>query len=232
MVSVIIVAAGSSSRMNGVNKQLEKIGDIPVFVMSALKFDKSDKVGEILIAAPEDDVQRYEKLARNFGVEKLAAVVAGGDTRMGSVRRCLDKVSPKADYIAVHDGARPLIEPEDIERVFADAEKYNAAIAAVPAVDTIKTVGSNGFIESTPPRGKLFYAQTPQVFLKKLYLSCLEKADKTALLSITDDSSILELCGEYVKITEIEGCNMKITHPEDLAAAEAIYLSKRTVKNV
>ena len=158
MVSVIIVAAGSSSRMNGVNKQLEKIGDIPVFVMSALKFDKSDKVGEILIAAPEDDVQRYEKLARNFGVEKLAAVVAGGDTRMGSVRRCLDKVSTKADYIAVHDGARPLIEPED--------------------------------------------------------------------------SPVLELCGEYVKITEIESCNMKITRPEDLAAAEAIYLSKRTVKNV
>lgn len=232
MVSVIIVAAGSSSRMNGVNKQLEKIGDIPVFVMSALKFDSSDKVGEIIIAAPEDDVARYEKLARNFGVNKLAAVVAGGETRMQSVRKCLAEVSPEADYIAVHDGARPLIETEEIEKVFADAEKYKAAIAAAPAVDTIKTVGSNGFVENTPPRGKLFCAQTPQVFLKKLYLSCLEKADQTALLGITDDSSILEMCGEYVKITEIEGCNMKITHPEDLAAAEAVYQSKRTVRNV
>ncbi len=232
MVSVIIVAAGNSSRMNGVNKQLEKIGDIPVFVMSALKFDKSEKVGEIIIAAPKDDAARYEKLARNFGVEKLACVTEGGDTRMDSVRNCLAKVSPKADYIAIHDGARPLIETEEIEKVFADAEKYNAAIAAAPAVDTIKAVGSNGFIKSTPPREGLFYAQTPQVFLKKLYLSCLEKADKTALLNITDDSSVLELCGEYVKITEIQGCNMKITRPEDLAAAEAIYLSKRTVKNV
>lgn len=232
MVSVIIVAAGSSARMNGVNKQLEKIGDTPVFVMSALKFEKSEKVGEIIIAAPEDDAARYEKLARNFGVTKLAAVIAGGETRMQSVRSCLPAVSAKADFIAIHDGARPLIETEDIERVFADAEKYNAAIAAVPAVDTVKQVGSNGFIESTPARGNLYYAQTPQVFLKKLYLACLEKADQTALERVTDDSSILELCGEYVKITEISGCNMKITRPEDLAAAEAVFKGKRAVKNV
>lgn len=232
MVSVIIVAAGSSARMNGVNKQLEKIGDTPVFVMSALKFEKSDKVGEIIIAAPEDDTARYEKLARNFGVSKLAAVIAGGGTRMQSVRNCLPAVSSKADYIAIHDGARPLIETSEIERVFADAEKYNAAIAAVPAVDTVKAVGSNGFVESTPPRGNLYCAQTPQVFQRKLYLRCLEEADQTAAENATDDSSILEMCGEYVKVTEISGCNMKITRPEDLAAAEAVYRNKRAVKTV
>ncbi len=232
MVSVIIVAAGASSRMNGVNKQLEKIGETPVFVMSALKFERSEKVGEIIIAAPEDDTARYEKLARNFGVTKLAAVVAGGETRMRSVRNALAAVSAKFDYIAIHDGARPLIETEDIDRVIADAEKYNAAIAAAPAVDTIKAVGSGGFIESTPPRGNLYYAQTPQVFRKKLYLECLEKSDQTALESVTDDSSVLELCGEYVRITEINGCNMKITRPEDLTAAEAIYNNKRTVITV
>lgn len=232
MVSVIIVAAGSSARMNGVNKQLEKIGDTPVFVMSALKFNKSEKVGEIIIAAPEEDMARYEKLARNFGVSKLTAVIAGGETRMQSVRNCLGSVSSKADYIAVHDGARPLIETSEIEKVFADAEKYKAAIAAVPAVDTIKAVGSNGFIESTPARGNLYYAQTPQVFQRKLYLSCLEKADRKAAENATDDSSILEMCGEYVKVTEISGCNMKITRPEDLIAAEAVYRNKRTVKNV
>lgn len=232
MVSVIIVAAGLSSRMNGVNKQLEKIGETPVFVMSALKFERSEKVGEIIIAAPEDDTARYEKLARNFGVTKLAAVVAGGETRMRSVRNALAAVSAKYEYIAIHDGARPLIETEDINRVIADAEKYNAAIAAAPAVDTIKAAGSGGFIESTPPRGNLYYAQTPQVFRKKLYLECLEKADQTALESVTDDSSVLELCGEYVRITEINGCNMKITRPEDLTAAEAIYENKRTVITV
>lgn len=231
MVSVIIVAAGSSTRMNGVNKQLEKIGETPVFVMSALKFERSEKVGEIIIAAPEDDTARFEKLARNFGVNKLAAVVAGGETRMRSVRNALAAVSSKAEFIAIHDGARPLIETEDIDRVIADAEKYNAAIAAAPATDTIKTV-SGGFIESTPPRGNLYYAQTPQVFRKKLYLKCLEKADKTALESVTDDSSVLELCGEYVRITEINGCNMKITRPEDLTAAQAIFDNKRAVITV
>lgn len=230
-VSVIIVAAGSSTRMNGVNKQLEKIGDTPVFVMSALKFERSERVGEIIIAAPEEEVLRYEKLARNFGVSKLAAVVAGGDTRAKSVRNALDAVSPKADYIAVHDGARPLISTEEIERVFADAEKYNAAIAAVPATDTVKSVGGNGFIEETPQRDKLYYAQTPQVFKKTLYMSCLEKLGAQAD-SVTDDSSILELCGEYVRITEINGCNMKITRPDDLAAAEAIYNNRKTVKMI
>lgn len=230
-LSVIIVAAGSSARMNGVNKQLEKIGDTPVFVMSALKFEHSETVDEIVIAAPADDVSRYEKLARNYGVTKLSAVVPGGETRMLSVRNALKAVSPKADYIAVHDGARPLIETAEIERVFADAEKYNAAVAAVPVTDTIKAVADNGFIEETPPRRKLYCAQTPQVFQKKLYLSCLEKLGARADL-VTDDSSILELCGEYVRITEINCCNMKITHPDDLAAAEAIYKNRRTVKMI
>lgn len=217
--------------MNGINKQLEKIGDTPVFVMSALKFEQSQKVDEIIIAAPADDVPRFEKLARNFGVTKLSTVVAGGDTRAGSVRNALDAVSPKADYIAIHDGARPLIETSEIERVFADAEKYNAAIAAVPATDTVKSVGSNGFIEETPQRGKLYYAQTPQVFKKSLYMSCLEKLGAQAE-AVTDDSSILELCGEYVRITEINCCNMKITRPDDLAAAEAVFGNRRTVKMI
>ena len=232
MVSVIIVAAGSSSRMNGVNKQLERIGGTPVFVMSALKFDRSEKVGEIVIAAPADDTAHYEKLAREHGVSKLTAVVAGGETRMQSVRNCLGAVSPEADYIAIHDGARPLIEAGEIERVFADAEKYGAAIAAVPAVDTIKEVGSGGFIESTPPRGGLYYAQTPQVFLKELYLSCLDKIERTMADKVTDDAGILEMCGEKVGITEIRGCNMKITRAEDLVAAEALYRAARTVVTV
>lgn len=230
-ISVIIVAAGSSSRMNGVNKQLEKIGDTPVFVMSALKFERSEMTDEIIIAAPGEEVSRYEKLARNFGVSKLSAVVAGGDTRANSVRNALEAVSPKADYIAVHDGARPLIETSEIERVFADAEKYNAAIAAVPATDTVKSVGSNGFVEETPQRGKLYYAQTPQVFKKSLYMSCLEKLGAQAE-NVTDDSSILELCGEYVRITEINCCNMKITRPDDLAAAEAVFGNRKTVKMI
>lgn len=217
--------------MNGVNKQLEKIGDTPVFVMSALKFERSGKVDEIIIAAPADEIPRFEKLARNFGITKLSAVTAGGETRAMSVRNALERVSPKADYIAIHDGARPLIETGEIERVFADAEKYNAAIAAIPATDTVKIAAGNGFVEKTPQRGKLYYAQTPQVFKRSLYMSCLEKLGARAD-TVTDDSSVLELCGEYVKITEINCCNIKITRPDDLAAAEAIYGNRKTVKMI
>lgn len=229
MFSVIILAAGGSTRMEGTNKQLAKINDTPVFVMSALAFERSERVSEIIIAAPEEEYTRYEKLARNFGVTKLKTAVAGGATRFLSVKNALAQVSKECTHIAIHDGARPLISTADIDRVLADAVKYDAAIAAAPATDTVKKVGSNGFIENTPPREKLFYAQTPQAFSKKLYLDCVGKLGCTAE-SLTDDSALIEQCGGYVRITEITACNIKITRPDDLAAAEAIYTNRNTVK--
>ena len=208
--------------MNGINKQLAEINGMPVFVVSALAFERCEKVGEIIIAAPSGECGRFEALAKSFGVSKLSSVVEGGCSRFQSVKKALDAVSPSAELIAFHDGARPLITAEDIEKVLSDAEKYGAAIAAVPAIDTVKHVSSEGFIENTPDRSKLFYAQTPQVFRKKLFLDCLEKLGEKAE-NVTDDSQLLELCGEHVKITELSGCNMKITRPEDLTAARAIY---------
>lgn len=144
------------------------------------------------------------------------------------MKNALERVSPQADYIAVHDGARPLIETAEAERVFADAERYGAATAAIPATDTVKRV-ENGFVEATPPRDRLCYAQTPQVFRKELYLYCLERLGDRAD-EVTDDSGILELCGVKVRITEIKCCNMKITRPDDLVAAEAIYNNGKAVK--
>lgn len=231
MFSAIILAAGASARMEGLNKQLVKIGDTPVFIMSALAFEGSESVREIIIAAPAEEVSRFEKMARNYGVTKLKAAVSGGATRALSVKNALSQVSEDIGYIAVHDGARPLITTAEIDRVLADAVKYNAAIAAAPATDTVKRVGSNGFIEGTPPREKLYYAQTPQAFSKKLYLDCLERLG-AEIESATDDSSVLEMCGERVRITEIKCCNMKITRPDDLAAAEAIFNNRQEVKKV
>ncbi len=231
MFSAIILAAGSSTRMEGLNKQLVKIADIPVFVMSCLAFEKSEKVSEIILATPESDCSRFEKIARNYGVTKLKAVVSGGATRALSVKNALAAVSDKIEYVAIHDGARPLITTQEIDNVLADAVKYNAAIAASPAADTVKIVGSNGFVEDTPPREKLYYAGTPQAFSKKLYVKCLEKLGER-IEKATDDSSILEMCGEYVRITEVKCCNMKLTRPDDLAAAEAIYNNRKAVKKV
>lgn len=231
MFSVIIAAAGSATRMGGINKQLEKIGGTPVFVMSALKFNNLESVDEIIIAAPEEDLPRYEKIARNYGVTKLSAVVAGGSNRCNSIKNALNAVSPKCEFVAIHDGARPLIDPEDIQRVLNDALKYNAAIAVAPAVDTIKQVGSNGFIERTIPRSSLYYAQTPQAFSKKLLMDCFEKLGLQAE-NATDDSSIAEMCGEYVKITEITSPNFKITRPDDLIMAQAIFENRKVVKRI
>ncbi|MGN0687325.1 MAG: 2-C-methyl-D-erythritol 4-phosphate cytidylyltransferase [Oscillospiraceae bacterium] len=231
MFSAIILAAGSSSRMNGTNKQLAKIADMPVFIMSALNFDKSALVSEVIIAAPEDDLARYEQLAANYGVTKLKAVTPGGNTRFLSVKNALAYVSRECSHIAIHDGARPLIPTAEIDRVLSDAVKFNAAVAAAPATDTVKTVSGNGFIDSTLPRSRLYYAQTPQAFSKKLYLKCMEQLGEKAN-DLTDDSSLIEQCGGEVRITEVNCCNMKITRPEDLAAANAIYLARKSVKHL
>ncbi len=228
MFSAIILAAGSASRMEGINKQLAEIDGVPVFVMSALKFNASDMVSEVIIAAPQSDVQQFTELAKSFGVTKLKCVASGGATRALSVKNALNSVSDDCEYIAIHDGARPLIETADIDRVLNDAVCHNAAIAAAPATDTVK-VSQGGFISDTPDRSVLYYAQTPQAFSKKLYQDCLRQlGDEVALL--TDDSALIERCSGRVKLTEVTKCNMKITRPDDLAAAEAIYNYRRTVK--
>lgn len=226
MFSAIILAAGSASRMEGINKQLSEIDGVPVFVMSALKFNASDMVSEVIIAAPQSDVQQFTELAESFGVTKLKCVVSGGETRALSVKNALSFVSDECDYIAIHDGARPLIGTADIDRVLNDAIAHEAAIAAAPATDTVK-VSQDGFIADTPNRSRIYYAQTPQAFSKKLYQDCLRQlGDEAALL--TDDSALVERCGGRVKLTEVTKCNMKITRPDDLAAAEAIYRNRRT----
>ena len=120
----------------------------------------------------------------------------------------------------MHDGARPLITPEDIGRVLNDAVQYGGSIAAAPVTDTIKQC-RNGSVEATADRSALFAAQTPQAFRKSLYLSCIDKLGSRAD-GLTDDSALLELCGETVHITEITACNLKITRPQDLAIAQAV----------
>lgn len=223
MFSVIILAAGASLRMGGVNKQLSEIGGVPVFIMSALKFDRCEKTAEIIIAAPEEFCEKYRELAVRFGVKKLSCVVCGGRTRFESVKNALSAADKSCGFIAVHDGARPLIDEKNIERVFTDAERFGAAIAACRAVDTVKIVDESGFIVKTPPRENLFYAQTPQAFRRDLFEKCAEEIGER---EVTDDASVLEICGERVKITEISSCNMKITRPDDLAAARAVFESR------
>lgn len=217
-VSGIIVAAGSSSRMGGINKQLELIDGIPVVVKSALALNNCPSINEIIIATRPEDIDIISNLCKDFGVSKLSNVVAGGDTRMESVRNAISAVSEHSQYIAIHDGARPLVTSEDIERVISDAKKHNAAALGVPVKDTIKQVGKKGFIEDTPPRQSLFIAQTPQVFKLSLYLDAMGNATK----DITDDCQLIENMGESVFITRGNYSNIKLTTPEDFQIGKAL----------
>lgn len=223
MFSAIILAGGSASRMNGINKQTALLDGIPVVIRSALSFQHSRLVSEIILAVPQGEEQRYRGLCREYSISKLKAVTAGGTTRFLSVKNTLEQVSDDCGFIAIHDGARPLITTTDIDRVLNDAMRYGGAIAAAPVTDTIKQC-RGGIIEATPDRNALFAAQTPQAFRKELYISCMEKLGIRAE-SLTDDSALLELCGEPVRITPVTACNMKITRPQDLAIAEAVLQS-------
>lgn len=218
MFSAIILAGGSSTRMNGVNKQLAALEGIPVVVRSALAFEHSVLVDEIILAAPQGEEQDYYSLLREHFVTKLKTVTTGGRTRALSVMNALGECT--CEYIAIHDGARPLISTEDIDRVLNDAVNYGASIAAAPVTDTIKKC-YNGIIENTLDRDMLYAAQTPQAFRRELYLSCVERLGSRAD-ELTDDSSLLEACGEEVHITPVTACNMKVTRPQDLAIAAAV----------
>lgn len=216
--SAIILAAGSSTRMDGTNKQLLELGGIPVLMRSALNFENCGEVSEIIIAARENDREVILSECQKYKITKLKAVCAGGKDRAESAKIAFG-FTGKCDYVAVHDGARPFAEPALIGNVIKAAEETGAAIAAIPVTDTVKKA-ENGFITATPPRSSLFSAQTPQVFKRELY-------EKMCGVSgaVTDDSSLAEQLGVRVKIAE--GCskNIKITTPADIPVGE-IYAGK------
>ena len=141
--------------MNGINKQLALLDGIPVVIRSALAFENSAQAGEIILAVPAGEEERYAALCSQYGITKLKAAVHGGATRFLSVKNALKYVSAGYAYIAIHDGARPLISTADIDRVLTDAVQYGSAIAAAPVTDTIKQV-SGGAITSTPDRSTLY----------------------------------------------------------------------------
>ena len=218
--SAIILAAGSSTRMNGANKQFLELGGIPVLIRSALNFEHCPEVGEIIIAAKADDVREIISLCAKYGISKLKTVCTGGTDRAESAKIAFGSVG-EAEYVAVHDGARPFSEPALISGVISAAGETGAAIAAIPVTDTIKTA-ENGSVTATPPRSSLFAAQTPQVFKKDLYEKMCETGGE-----VTDDAGLAERLGIRVKIAAGSPKNIKITTPADVPLGE-LYAGKGT----
>lgn len=225
--SAVIAAGGHSARMGGdTTKQMMNLIGMPVIAHTLLAFEHAECISEIVVAAKEDEIPLYYEFADKYGITKLSAVTAGGETRQISVYNAFLKTSEKAKFVAFHDGARCLVTPDDIEKVFRAAVKYGAASAAVRAVDTVKIADKNGFIERTEDRNFVYMAQTPQIFGRNLYCAAAVTAREDGF-EATDDNSLAERIGYRVKLVECSPENLKITRPDDLKNAERILLERR-----
>ena len=221
--SVIIVAAGNSTRMGGVNKILLPLGKSTVIGMTMKAFENCPCVADIVVVT--NSVDEVRKIAEEENITKLGAVCRGGATRQESVKCGLAVISKETKLIAVHDGARPLIRPEDAERVMKDARVFGAAALAVPVKDTIKIV-EGGFVTDTPYRPSLYACQTPQVFKRELYFEAVLFAEDHGITDLTDDCQLVESLGQKIYITTGSYSNIKITTPEDIKIAEVLLCSE------
>ncbi len=217
-VTAVIVAAGNSTRM-GTPKQFIPLNGRPLIAHTLAAFEQCAAIGEIVTVAQEEHHPRIREIAKTYGITKLSAVVCGGSTRQQSVRNGVDMCT--ADYVAIHDGARPLITPAAIEQVIQEAVCYGAAAAAVRVKDTVKIADENGMILSTPDRAALWNVQTPQIFEKTLYERAFEHAAANGL-DLTDDCQLIEAIGRPVKLVEGSYTNIKVTTPEDVPFAEEL----------
>ena len=221
--SVVIVCAGNSTRMGGVNKILLPLGERKVIGVTMQAFQACENVSEIIIVAREDDIPAIQAEAEAAGITKLTACTTGGSTRQESVFNGVRKISKESELVAVHDGARPLVKPEHIEKVIKDASVFGGATLGVPVKDTIKTV-DGGLIIDTPPRSSLYITQTPQIFKRRLYFEGIDFALEHGL-DFTDDCQLVEAIGGKVAMTVGDYTNIKITTPEDIAIAEVLLKS-------
>ena len=214
----VIVAAGTASRMGGIDKVMAELDGEPMIVRTVRTFQKSDAIKEIVVVTREDLILPIMRLCANF--PKVQAVVCGGADRQESVQRGLNALSDKVKLVAVQDGARPLITDAVIDRTVRAAHTYGAAAPGIPVKDTIKVV-AGGIIKETPDRAALQAVQTPQVFDFDLLRGALKKAEKDGA-ALTDDCSAVERLGMSVKMVEGDERNIKVTTPLDLKIAKLL----------
>ncbi len=215
----LLLAAGSGTRMGGIKKCFLPLGDKTVLEHALLSFEASPFVTEIIIVTKADQMGEAKKLPAVAHCTKPIKIVEGGDTRLDSASRGFYAVSEDVDFVAIHDAARPFITVENITEIFKAAKKTGAACASHPITDTVKRANKDGFIKETVDRDGLFAVQTPQIFKKSLYAASLALALKDQI-SVTDDCMMAEHAGFRVKLVDTGKHNIKLTRPEDYAAAQ------------
>lgn len=218
--AAVIVAAGSSTRMQGTDKILYPLNGEPLIIRTIRTFQRHEKIEQIVIVTREELIGTMKHLCSEFELKKVTHIVSGGSTRTESVMKGLSLVKKAIGYVAVHDGARPFVTEKIITETIEKAVEYHAAAPAVPVKDTIK-MAANHIVTHTPQRSSLFAVQTPQIFDVDLLRGALAKAKKDGT-AVTDDCSAVEALGMSVYLTEGSDENIKITTPTDLIVAQAI----------
>lgn len=215
----VIVAGGSGSRFGGpVPKQFLELAGKPVLMHTIEKFSRLQPVSIILVL-PQGQFGHWRQLCEEYALTVPHRVVAGGESRFHSVKNALDAVDVEVgDLVAVHDGVRPLVSVDLIDRLFTAAAECGAAIPVVPMTDSVRLLNADGSSRALP-RALLRAVQTPQAFdgtvLKAAY-------DVPFSPDFTDDASVVEMTGKQVKLVDGETTNIKITHPLDIVVAEDI----------
>ncbi|MBQ8731766.1 MAG: 2-C-methyl-D-erythritol 2,4-cyclodiphosphate synthase [Oscillospiraceae bacterium] len=220
-VSVIIVAAGTASRMNGIDKIIYPLKGTPVIIRTLRPFLALPFVREIVIVTRKELHQTIGDAAKELESTVPIRFTEGGSCRQESVFRGIEMTSPQAEYFMIHDGARPLITPDCLTGILEAAIAHQAAAPGVPVKDTIKRCDEAGMIVETPPRAALRAIQTPQTFSAALYRRAMDTARATGK-DYTDDCQLVEAMGVPVFVAPGEYTNIKITTPEDLLLAEAL----------
>ena len=217
-VGAIIAAAGESRRMGGVDKVFAPLGGRPVLARVIDALEQCGSVDRIVVVVNAASLEKCRQLVADEKWSKVADICNGGERRQDSVLAGLHKTI-KCDRVIVHDGARPLVTPDLIDRGLNEAEETGAAIAAVPVTDTIKVAGDGGLVSQTLPRQNLWAVQTPQVFR----FDIISEAYRQAKGEVTDDASLVEQLGYKVKLYMGSYDNIKVTTPTDLALAEILW---------
>lgn len=222
--TAIVLAAGSGKRMNSqVHKQYLIIQDRPVLYYSLKAFEDSAVDEIVLVVGKGEEKFCRKEIVDKYGISKVKAIVEGGKERYHSVFEGLKQTSD-ADYVLIHDGARPFVNQDIIRRCMQEVQKYQACVVGMPVKDTIKIADEEGYAKQTPDRKNVWMIQTPQTFSYALIYEAYEEMLKTEDTAITDDAMVLErIKGKKSKLIEGSYRNIKITTPEDLLIAN-VYL--------
>lgn len=227
LCSVIVVAAGSATRMEGRDKIRHELDGTPVIIHSLRPFEYSPLVQEIVLVTRHEAILELGQLCKLYGLEKVTKILPGGETRTRSVQIGLAEARSDSQLLAIHDGARPLVTQVLLEEVIRAAALHGAAAPGIPLKDTIKRI-EGGIVQETLPRESLRAIQTPQVFECSLIRAAIAKAEKDAVV-LTDDCAAVERLGFPVLITQGDEANIKLTTPADLLLAEQILLEREAL---